>query len=307
MITIIFQGGLGNQLYQLSLALYLRKQGYKIALDVSNYTSNKSYHEGLSIEKLINLSEFQLIRSSSNSRIINQTKAFLPLKLKKLLLKLKHLIQKVIYKVTNIEATIWDEELFQNANINIYDFKFSSNKNYVLKGYWQDEKIVNLVLDELKSLILSTPSLKKKHLSLFNLIKDDNSVLIHFRGGDFIDKNNHKKFDILSQEYYKKSISYFQARIENPKFFIYYDDEKQMKRLLINRPDNAIILGRLSNDSVYDFYIQMNHRNFICSNSTFSWWTAKLSPNRDIALIPEIMINKDDNSEQKVVSFKLIS
>jgi hypothetical protein len=108
----------------------------------------------------------------------------------------------------------------------------------------------------------------------------------------------------LSPEYYKKAIDYYISELENPFFYVYYDDITQMSRLLLNPPKNTKVVGSLSNDSVYDFQFQMHHRYFICSNSTFSWWTAKLAPKRITALIPEQKRIDDENSILKVSNFK---
>jgi hypothetical protein len=303
-ITIVFQGGLGNQLYQLSLALYLRKKGYTTLLDVSNYTSNDSYHDGLSIERLIDLSEFQMIRSSGKLSIKGGIKKKIPLSLKKKLHKYKIIIDKYLYKASRIDLTEWDEDLFRKLGLNVKQYEFDIKKNYILKGYWQDEDIVNIILDDLKSMIKPITITNKDHLNLYSGITSKNSVLVHFRGGDFISKVNKEQFDILTPEYYKKAIDYYLNELENPVFYVYYDDVTQMKRLLLNPSKNTIVVGSLSIDSVYDFQFQMHHQCFICSNSTFSWWAAKLAPKRITALIPEQTRIDDENSILKVSNFK---
>jgi hypothetical protein len=304
MITIVFQGGLGNQLYQLSLALYLRKKGYTTILDVSNYTSKDSYHDGLSIERLLDLTEFQMIRSTGTLSIKTRIKRIIPLGLKKVLHKYKLILDHYLYTSSSNEPTEWDEELFSKLKLNLKQYDFDIKKNYTLKGYWQDEDIVNVILDELKSMIKPITITNKDHLNLYTGITSKNSVLVHFRGGDFLSKVHKDQFDILTPEYYKKAIDYYLNELEIPVFYVYYDDVTQMNRLLLNPPKNTIVVGSLSNDSVYDFQFQMHHRNFICSNSTFSWWAAKLAQNGLTALVPMSTKNKNETLSYKINSFK---
>jgi hypothetical protein len=296
MINIVFQGGLGNQLYQFSLALYLRTKGYTVSLDVSNYTSSDSYHEGLSIERLMNLSDFQFIRHSKTAKLRTQFKSIVPLYIKRFLLKIKILMNKLLYIYLTKELAEWDEELFRKIKINVKEYDFDRNRTYILKGYWQDEEIVDMVISELRSLISYSFSPMKQHIDLLETIRSSNSVLMHFRGGDFLSKNHRKQFDTLSSEYYDLAIDYYLNTISNPTFYIYYDDVSQMKRLLKRQINNLVILGRLSNDAVYDFVFQMQHSNFICSNSTFSWWSAKLSNHRKNALVPEFLYKSNSLS-----------
>lgn len=301
MITVIFQGGLGNQIFQLCLAIFLKQKGYSVILDASNYINERSYHEGLSIEKLFDLSAFEIKKAIyKKNKLIDKIKILLPIKLKIILSKYHSLLKSIFYMNTSAPLQIWDEKMFLRLKTSVLDYDFKSSINYSLKGYWQDEYIVNQVLGELKNLLLNQKITNFDHLELINSIKETNSVLIHFRGGDFLDKNNQKTFDILSGEYYQNSVNFFLETLTSPIFFVYYDDETQMKKMLPKNLPNIKIIGRLSSDAVYDFNVQMTHKYYLCSNSTFSWWTAKLSSERKIALIPERFTNEFKEDFQKV-------
>lgn len=303
MIQVVFQGGLGNQIYQLSLALFLMKKGYKVSLDARNYIDEKSFHEGFSLEQLFDLSEFEIIRfNKSTESNFRHVKNKIPIKLKKTIRKIVIPIKPFYYNLFKSKIQLWDEEMFSKIGSSVINFVFDKNKIYNLKGYWQDESMVDQVNEDLSNLLFKDIEIKSNHQQLIQEILNTESVLIHFRGGDFL-SNNNKYFDILTKEYYQKSISYIETITKKPHYFIYYDDKKQMERLLPDNIVNHTIVGKLSDSAVYDFNIQRMHKFYICSNSTFSWWSAKLSTTKTLALIPEVVLSDRTNDRIDVTTF----
>jgi hypothetical protein len=294
MIEVVFQGGLGNQLFQLSLVLYLKKQAKSVYINAVNYTTHDMYHGGFTIQRLIDLSDLRIIFPSKStlSRRKKLIKKMIPLLLKKKIYRMLGYFRIYFYKIINPTNQTWTEEMFSNRVNSVTNFTFCSETNYKLIGYWQDEDMVNEVLHLLKERLFSVSILIPEHSKLMKDICTSESVLIHFRGGDFSDKKNKLRFDILTVEYYKSCIEKMQSVIKNPKFFIYFDDINQMNRLLPQTLKDSNTIGMLSDDPVYDFQFQMKHKYFICSNSTFSWWTAKLSETKEIVLIPEKITNQ---------------
>jgi len=303
MIKIKFEGGLGNQTYQLCLALFLRKKGFKVVLDASYYINENTFHEGLSIEKLFDLSSFEVIRAKKTELdVIQLIKSLIPIVIKSRIRRYLNL-KRVEYNLTQDKSyQFWDETMFGQLGTSVKDFNFKNNVDYSLRGYWQDEEIVDLVINDLKLLLIDYSN-QLIDDNVTSQINYNNSVLIHFRGGDFLSPKHKENFDILTEEYYEKSMKYFLDFLKNPIFYLYFDDDYQMNRLLPKGEYNTVVLGKLSDNAVFDFHIQMKHEYFICSNSTFSWWTAKLSGARKVALYPDEMIN-NNKINSKVKDFK---
>ena len=178
-------GGLGNQLFQYSFALYLKKFSKKeILLDTNEFNYVK-HHSGLELNKLI-FNEFRSI-----SFIKHLKYRFL-----------KSLCKYKFYKQEMIDI---------NKFPSIKDFE---NVEY-FDGYWQTNSMVNNVKDELfKSLIPQKTN---------GLKTDVNSVGIHVRRGDYLNSKE-LYMDICNIEYYKTAVGIINEKITNPEFYIFSDD-----------------------------------------------------------------------------------
>lgn len=310
LIKIEFNGGLGNQIYQLCMALFLINKGNVVTIGLKNYSEN-NIHDGFKLNELFDLSYFNMpgIQTTNNKGKLNRNNFLFKLKNKTPLsikvyskLVLNHL-NYYLYKILPIRNQFWTEEMLKKLWNDYADWKFNPSINYVLFGYFQDNELVNYVIQDLKKLIKYVDFYNSDHKELFERIKQTQSVLIHFRGGDFM-SNKNNSFNILTSKYYLNAIMEFQSKLINPVFYLYYDDAEQMRLLMPESIKNVVIIGRLSNNSVYDFLFQLNHRYYICSNSTFSWWSAKLSNTSLRSLIPIQFINKVKKNKIYINDFK---
>ena len=110
---------------------------------------------------------------------------------------------------------------------------------------------------------------------------------------------NHKNIDKLNEENFKlnlditkKGINFFERRFDDPKFFIWSNDFSGLKE---NFPSDKYVFvnNKTHTDDVYDLYLMTLCKNFIISPSTFSYWGAFLSNNKNkICLGPPNIKNK---------------
>ena len=125
-------------------------------------------------------------------------------------------------------------------------------------------------------------------------IESRNTVVIHFRGGDF---KNHlstyfKKRIKLDKSYYEKAIKEFIKKFgKDYKFYLFSDENETLDEYLREFKLNKI---RVDNQSVIeDWVCLMLSKNIIQSNSSFCW-TASLF-NKNISLQPKNGYGYNDN------------
>lgn len=117
--------------------------------------------------------------------------------------------------------------------------------------------------------------------SLLGKIDNSNSVCISVRRGDFFTSENQNKYGVCSPQYYINAKKYFDDKaIDNTLYFCFSDDIEWCKENLHFNGKNIIFVPQ--NMPVYETLRLMYHcKNFILSNSTFSWWGQFLSRNNN--------------------------
>lgn len=263
MIKSYLFGGIGNQLFQYIAALQLADLSKKkIVFDYGLIYGFRSYHKS-KIYDLFNLKKNTIF---FNNEFTIRNKFFLKIKIYYLnLLRRFNLSKNII-----CEKNFFD---LSKKNIKIQQY-----------GYFQDLKFIQIKLKKLKKILV----FKKKFYQIKNykiIINNKNSVSIHIRGGDYLSRKSKKKYLVLNEKYYKKAILLIKKKIKNPFFFIFTNDINYstliIKKVLKKEKFQFI------NDATdcHDFFLMSQCKNFIISNSTFSWWASYLSSNKKKIII----------------------
>jgi len=312
MIIIIVKGRLGNQLFHLALALHLINKGHVVKLRGTHIrlfrifstikigTRKLSFNSTNSYLHYIKISLIRTVSSILSSKIKNTLRYLLHLDNKKDntldLVGVPNLID--ARKKNNQEylspGTYHEIVLDYNA-IDLNHLKFNPLWNYTLDGYWQQYDLAQENIDILKSNYKSrlVQHVKKKYSQIIDFSKLDNIVAVHIRGGDYVGK---KHFDITKKKYYDKSFRLMNSIIGPPIFVFFTDDLSQLYKLVPVLPDNSIIISEYTRSDIHDFILMTQLKNFIISNSTFSWWAALLSDydSKTIIRPKEFFHNVDD-------------
>jgi len=207
------KGGLGNQLFTISFAQYLKNNDYKVFVDTSFYNSSHDYPRELYID--IEKFGFRKINFKSD-------------------------------KIFKLIKTRYDEvENLTNLDTKIFN-RF--------KGYYQD------------TAFLDKEYLKDK-LSLQNK-KNEESVMVHLRRGDYIGLNEELKL-----EYYSTAIKKLEKKLGSREITIFTDDHS-LKLEDFNNFNVTKLFNDKNEDVLETFKIMTQFQNFIISNSTFSFLAA---------------------------------
>lgn len=119
--------------------------------------------------------------------------------------------------------------------------------------------------------------LGNENAKLLQKMQNVNSVAVHVRRGDYLISAIHKQYaGLCTPSYYKKAIAEINKSIENPVFFFFSDDKKYVEETF-DVPNKVIVTCNKGKRSFFDMYLMAHCKNMIVANSTFSWWAAYLN------------------------------
>ena len=282
-------GRLGNQMFQYAAirAFQLKyRPNDKILLDFSEVYERDSvgYREELSD---FNISEIVKGKLKMNffQKILNNFLNF-----NKFLLYLFNGFKfnlKYNQKLYNFEKKIQNlinKFGLYSFRLGYFSFKNSKSKNISFYGTFESSKYFQDIKQVLQNEFTPKYGILKKNEEMYNKIKKSNSVCITIRRGDFISNKEYKKnLYVCDEKYFKKAIDIIQNKVDDPVFFVFSDDIEWCKNNM-KFPKNTYFES--GNDPIWEKLRMMySCKNFIISNSTFSWWAQYLSRNDDKVVI----------------------
>lgn len=251
MIFVDIRGGLGNQLFQYATARSLAiDKGSDFLMNLSDYESEDS--------KKVDHVEFKLNHFNIDFK--------------------KQIEEDEIKNYPNVKTIV--EPLSSDNFSPYFDFtKYSGN--IYLRGYWQDERYFKhneqIIKEDLQ---VATPP-NKKNQKMLDEISESNGICISFRRGEYLDSYFIAQFGICTEDYYKKAINFITRKVENPTFFIFSDDVDWIEdNVKLNYPTIPITFNGVG-DEHEELRLMANCNHFILANSSFSWWGAWLSKNKN--------------------------
>lgn len=266
-IIVRLCGGLGNQMFQYSLARALSfKDNSIIFLDISSFKGDKKRHYEL--KKFRNIDSPVLISNYILDRFY---------------IRLLILINSLFFKKSHIK--IYDD-LFSYKN-KIHD----NSDNLELIGYWQNEKYFIEFKDCIKRDYLILDEIKTSdELFLKNKILKSNSVAVHVRRGDYVSELDTNNFHgVLSLEYYHKAISKINTLVPDAQFYFFSDDISYVKNQFGNMPCFTYVNISKSMTDFEEMKIMKICKHFIIANSSFSWWAAWLGDfSKKLVICPKV-------------------
>ena len=252
-------GGLGNQLFQTAACLQYRNQREKVII---------SFLGDIHIPKRLNCLDSIFVRPNwlyfDNSHNLNLATKF----------------------IAKTSAYLRFGSYLPYCSINDRNFSSrcyhsSTKKILFLDGYFNQKWTYETLKKAFSQLKLRQIELDKKYLPICR-----NDVVIHVRGGDFLEISN---LNICKIDYYKKSIKYALSK-GFISFKIISEDKTYGKEILkeLKNCFNDLKISILNSESIKnDFNIIRSSKFAILSNSTFSWWASFLSTSKVEFIVPE--------------------
>jgi hypothetical protein len=283
-------GGLGNQLFQVSLAYALsRKYDRKIYVDISAYDHYRIRNYGLNKLKIGNI-----IGSINNKEVGSRLRFYYAST--QIIYRAYQYLSRVITRDNRIGFFIFSHlqrvGLIYNFDRYFYPISLPEGNDVCVYGYFQSAKYFQPYAVELRELLQVTVPVVESECNFLQDISNTNSVAISIRiGNDYLKT---KSLNIFSEDYFIKAIAYLKAKINNPTFYIFSDSIDQVKKRILFDDEVIFIDGF---DEFQNLRLMYSCKHFIISNSSFSWWGAFLSSNNEkIVVAPHKWYS--DNDEQ---------
>lgn len=255
MIIVSLQGGLGNQMFQYAFgrALALETKS-DLKLDITKLSTGsppRNYKLGHFniIEQIATLNEIKMLTPSEN-----------------ILTRISPRIKKLISQLNKSYLN----EAYSNGNI---PRNFS---DLYVDGYWQSEdffitheKVIR------QDFTFKTPQKK---------ITEKNSVAVHVRRTDYVNRGTRKPIIGCSIDYYERAAKLLISKTGKPIFFVFSDDLAWCK-------NNIFFPGfetkYVSGSELDNLSCMSSCSHNIVANSSFGWWGAWLNPNpKKIVIAP---------------------
>ena len=272
MIIIRMTGGLGNQMFQYALYLKLCSMGREVKFDdITEYELDNA--------RPVMLWAFGLTYPRADKEEINKiTDGFL---------KLSHRIRRKLFGRKSLE--------YQEKDCN-YDSQVLQRDPAYLTGYFQSEKYFMDVEEQVRRAFTFSEGIwkgqeeeiKRKMQNYLGQIQDCESVSVHVRRGDYLEKEEIYG-GICTEEYYRGAIAYMQGQSRESRFYLFSNDSEWVKGW-VNENYGAdkrfvIIEGTQEETGYLDLLLMSRCKNHIIANSSFSWWGAWLDENPEKKVI----------------------
>jgi len=246
------KGGLGNQLFILNFIDFLEKNNFKVYSITNFYESQKNNSLNTDNRELYLDSDFLKLNIPSK-KCSNFLSFILTLPNRR-----NNFWINVLFKISKLFICyVDDSNLVQ---------KIKSSKNiFFFDGYFQNYNFLQSNVQLIQRLSLD-PKFK-----FDNSITDSNLAVVHVRRRDYLNMSEE-----LGITYYQNALSYLKKTIGDFNFNVFTDDVEWCKNnSLFNK---AVSIKEASLENTIDHFIEMTtYKNFIISNSTYSYMAAYLS------------------------------
>jgi len=285
-LTVRLAQGIGNQLFMYANAYSLSKSyNYQLFIDnTSGYFKKKD----------------QLRTYELNNFLLEENLATSDLKFDTHSKNLKRKILIKLDKFRNYRSFILEKKdankktFFSKINLDNY-----SNKLF-LEGHFESEKYFYEYKDDLKRIFKVKNNLLENNNLYMNDIKNNNSVSICIRQNRYSEgklKNNDKslKFTKDTIDYIHRAITYIKKKIDNPMFFVWSNDFKNLREHFNER--EYVFVENSINKSLNDFHLFNFSKHFIVGPTSFHWWGAWLNNNPNKICLRPKNINPSNNND----------
>lgn len=258
MKIIIFNGGLGNQIFIYLFSLYVSRHNARKNVYGVYLSRSLNLHNGLEIDRVFNI---RLPQRSFISDVVAT---------------LYKILKSIGLVGKNNDGTYYKDKI-------VYDH------------YWLNKKFYKDT-DLRKCLSYREEAIDTHNKDVATELQNIESVAVHIRRGDYLTEENYQNFgQFCTEEYYRKAISYIKEKKPGCVLCFFSDDIEYVKKQFKYSKARYYNINN-GDDSWKDMYLMSHCHHHIIANSTFSYWGAMLAkPSPDhIAIAPRKWFIWDD-------------
>lgn len=287
MITIRLMGGLGNQMFEYAAVRSLSlKYKTKACISLAGIT-NKTH----------NVYSLNHLNISDEVKVVNKCLSF---KLFLTYLFYGYYMVFIVNSKNSTKRVNRMQKILQplgiycapDGYIEIHDSKL---KNKTLVGYFQSLKYFKDYEDIIKEELKVKDKVLPKNKKILEEIKENNSVCIHIRRGDYVGTNH----QVCTDEYYLRAIEKMQKMVKNAKFYVFSDDIEWVINHFQFDTKNFVYITN-HNTSYEELRLMYSCKHFIISNSSFSWWAQYLTDNKKRITIAPAKWFQNENQKSDI-------
>ena len=267
-IIVRISGGLGNQLFSYAASRYLaQKNNAELVIDnVSGFINDHEYKR-----------HYQLEHFKISSRLATKKERLEPFSR----------IRRYLKRTINKQKSFANRSYIQQENID-FDPRLLSVKVHgklYIEGYWQSENYFKDIEQIIRTDLQIKPPNDKTNQNMANRINNCMAVAVHVRFFDLPDDVN--GINNLPEHYYTRAIKKMESLVPDAHYFI-FSDKPELVRSLISLSEEQVtyVTQNKGDDLAFaDLWLMTKCQHFIIANSTFSWWGAWLSQQKNKIII----------------------
>lgn len=286
MIITKLTGGIGNQMFQYAAGKRLAiSNNTELKLDITHF-ENRIMPDGLPYRS------YSLPILNFHENIASQKEIDLFKNHPKSILK------RGIKKIKNLYSP--HIELLE-SHFHFIPEILNLKGSFYLDGYWQCEKYFRDIAGEIRKEFQIKTELTPEGEALVNEINSRNSICLNVRRQEFTNNNIINQF--VGKKYLDDAVALMVNKISNPHFYIVSDDLAWCKENLNLNYPHAFIEEHLYGDQFRNCLFYMTCcKHFIIPNSTFGWWAAWLSNNKEkVVIAPTKWLNDPLRNTKDVI------
>ncbi|RYY07499.1 MAG: alpha-1,2-fucosyltransferase [Sphingobacteriaceae bacterium] len=265
-IVVKIQGGLGNQLFQFAFGESLGSQlKQPVLYDLTSYRKPG---------RILGLNKFNIDLPKAPDELISG------------FFNLQNRLRNRLLLTSSLNKF----QIHFEKQQPYYKVPANLKGNMYYAGYWQDEQYFSPFQTALKAQLTLKAELKESILR--TTIKENNTVAIHFRRGDYLNPAIQNVHGLLNMDYYIQAIKLISKKIPDALFIVFSDDPSWIQSEL-KLPYNWLHAdpNKLYTDEETLILMSLCKHQII-ANSTYSWWAAWLNCNPNKLIIaPERWFN----------------
>ncbi len=294
MIYITLRGGLGNQMFQFAagqvLGQFFNQRVYYNRFYIYKEPFYKNHIDSLKFLKASDDIKFMSKPSEAFVSMIN-------------LIKARQVKSKYCEKSNFPSDRLLDAMVAKGAMIfsNVYRYYWPKRINHSLfcDCFFQNTKYINKCSREIIDNLYVNESYRPndKNIRMLDQIIHSNSVCFHIRRGDYINTKWSKGLLVCDKQYYEAAYLFAKSQLNSPQFFIFTNTHSDIQWIKNNYCfGRDVIYVDLGNCDYKELFLMYHCKNFILSNSSFSWWAQELAKQKKLVIAPNKWCNSNEDT-----------
>jgi hypothetical protein len=281
MFKVLLMGGLGNQLFQLAAGLSFSNDGTVLVGDLGKPRRNDR-----NVTELESFSLPRNVKVKDRNMTSNFSQKMLNYGIRIGARSNSRNTQIQLIEKTSALLNRLGPANFLSLRLSCgpgYDQHFYPHQKAINVGYFQSYKFLQeeRVMSQMLSLRLSKPS--ETFLEYEKKAQNESPIVVHIRLGDYASESS---FGIPSKAYYENGIRKIQQQDSQTPIWVFSNEPyKAVDYIPEAYQSRVFVVPTKGLSSAETLELMRKGSGYVIANSTFSWWGAMLSNNRDSKVV----------------------